>query len=126
VSAGNLAIAMELAPAARGLAGTSLGLVRDTSGHVMLAVRTVNDHGRWPCGAEPKRTVLWHGPGPGTDQDCSDISQTVPELLTRFGSASWELVALHEHRGGGMGTSYWDAVCSVATYTFKRPVPSPG
>src|SRR5690349_10952214 len=24
-----------------------------------------------------------------------------------------------------MGTSYWDRVCSVATYAFKRPVPSP-
>ena len=75
---------------------------------------------------EPKRTLLWHGPGPGTDQDCSNITEAVPELLTRFGSDGWELVALLEHREGGMGTSYWDAVCSAATYTFKRPVPSPG
>jgi hypothetical protein len=73
--------------------------------------------------SQPKRTVLWHGPGPGTDQDCSDISQPVPELLTRFGSDGWELVALQEHREGGMGTSYWDALCSVATYTFKRQSP---
>jgi len=75
---------------------------------------------------EPRQTVLWQGPGPGSDRDCSDISQAVPELLTRFGSDGWELVALQEHREGGMGTSYWDAVCSVATYTFKRPVPSQG
>jgi hypothetical protein len=74
---------------------------------------------------EPKRTVLWRSSGPGTNQDYSDISQTVPELLTRFGSYGWELVALQEHREGGMGTSYWDAVCSVTTYTFKRPAPSP-
>jgi len=33
------------------LLSISLGLARDTSGHVMLAVRTVNDHGGWPCGA---------------------------------------------------------------------------
>jgi hypothetical protein len=72
---------------------------------------------------EPTRTVMWRGPGPGTDQDCSDLGQTVPELLTRFGSDGWELVALQEHREGGMGTSYWDAVCSATTYTFKRPVP---
>jgi hypothetical protein len=72
-----------------------------------------------------KRTVLWHGPSPGTDQDCSDSSQTVPELLTRFGADGWELIALQEHREGGMGTSYWDAVCSLTTYIFKRPVSSP-
>jgi hypothetical protein len=72
---------------------------------------------------EPTRTVLWHGPGPGTDQDCSDMSDTVPQLLTRFSAGGWELVALQEHREGGMGTSYWQAVCSVATYTFKRPAP---
>ena len=69
--------------------------------------------------------MLWHRPGPGTGQDCSNISQTVPELLIRFGADGWELVALQEHREGGMGTFYWDAVCSVATYTFKRPVPPP-
>jgi hypothetical protein len=72
------------------------------------------------------RTVLWHGPGPATDQDCSGSGQTVSELLTRFGSDGWELVGLQEHREGGMGTSYRDAVCSGATYTFKRPVPSLG
>ena len=44
--------------------------------------------------------------------------------LTKAGSDGWELVALQEHREGGMGNSYWDAVCSVATYTFKRPFPS--
>jgi len=27
----------------------------------------------------------------GIDQDCSDTSQTVPELLTKFGSDGWEL-----------------------------------
>src|SRR5215510_142307 len=27
---------------------------------------------------------------------------------------------------GGMGTSYWDAVCSAATCTFNRSVPSQG
>jgi hypothetical protein len=75
---------------------------------------------------EPKRTALRQGPGPGTDQDCSDISQTLPELSTRFGADGWELVALQQHREGGMGTSYWDAVCSVATYTSKRLVPSLG
>jgi hypothetical protein len=75
---------------------------------------------------EPKQTVVWIGPHPATGQDCSDSGQTVPELLTRFGSDGWELVALQEHRQGGMGTSYWDAVCSVSTYTFKRPAPSPG
>jgi hypothetical protein len=69
-----------------------------------------------------KRTVLWHGPNQATGQDYSD-TQTVPELLTRFGGDGWELVALQEHREGGMGNSYWDAVCSVTTYTFKRPVP---
>jgi hypothetical protein len=74
-----------------------------------------------------KRTMLWHGLGPGTDQDCSDSGQTVSELLTRFGADGWELVGLQEHREGVMGsTSYWDAVCSLTTYTFKRPVPSPG
>jgi hypothetical protein len=92
----------------------------------MLAVRTVNDHCRWPCGTGATRIVRWHGPGPGTDQDCSDISQTVPELLTRFGADGWELVALQEHREGGMSTSYWDAARSAATYTFKRPVRSTG
>ena len=46
---------------------------------------------------EPTRTVMWRGPGPGTDQDCSDLGQTVPELLTRFGSDGWELVGLQEH-----------------------------
>lgn len=75
---------------------------------------------------EPRWTVLWHGPGAWTDQDCSDLSQTVPELLTRFGSDGWKLVALQEHHEGGMGMSYWDAVCLVAIYTFKRPVLSPG
>jgi hypothetical protein len=101
-------------------------LVPDTSGHVMLAYAqlTIMVDGR--AVPEPKRTVLWHGPGPGTDQDCSDISQPVPELLTRFGSDGWELVALQDHREGGMRTSYWDRGCSVATYTFKRPVPSSG
>ncbi len=74
---------------------------------------------------EGKRTVLWHGPSQATDEDYSDVSQTVPELLTRFGADGWELVALQEHREGGMSTSYWDAVCSLTTYTFKRPVPSP-
>jgi hypothetical protein len=64
---------------------------------------------------ERTRTVLWHGPDPGTDQDCSHITQTVPELLTRFGGDGWELVALQEHREGGMGTSDWDAVCLVAS-----------
>src|SRR5207249_9830513 len=49
-----------------------------------------------------------------------------PELLTRFGADGWELVVLQEHREGGMSNSYWDAVCSVATYTFKRPAPPPG
>ena len=43
-----------------------------------------------------------------------------PQLLTRFGSDGWELAALQEHREGGMGTGYWDAVCSLTTYTFKR------
>jgi hypothetical protein len=75
---------------------------------------------------QPKRTVLWRGPGPGTGEDCADISQPVPELLTRFGSDGWELIALQEHREGGMGPSYWDALCSVTTYTFKRQSPSPG
>src|SRR5262249_9432742 len=41
----------EACPATRGLAATSLGLVRDTSGHVLLAVRAVNDHCGCPCGA---------------------------------------------------------------------------
>jgi hypothetical protein len=69
-----------------------------------------------------KRIVAWHGPGQATDEDYSD-RQTVPELLTRFGADGWELVALQDHREGGMGTSYWDAVHSLTTYTFKRPVP---
>jgi hypothetical protein len=70
-----------------------------------------------------KRTVLWRGPGQATEQDYSD-TQTVPELLTRFGADGWELVALQEHRDGGIGTSYWDAVFSLTTYTFKRPAPA--
>jgi len=77
--------------------------------------------------AVPESTLIvrWHGPGPGTDQDCSDTSQTVPELLTKFGSDGWELGALQEHREGGMGNSYWDAVRSVATYGSALRV-SPG
>jgi hypothetical protein len=76
---------------------------------------------------EPTRTVLWHGPGPGTNQDCSDSRQTVSDLLTRFGADDWELVGLQEHREGVMGsTSYWDAVCSLTTYTFKTPSPFSG
>src|SRR5215813_5393761 len=71
---------------ARCLAGVSRGLVRDTSGHVKLAVRTVNDPCRWPCGAGAQADRVWQGPGPGTDQDYCDAHQTVPELLTRFGS----------------------------------------
>jgi hypothetical protein len=75
---------------------------------------------------EPKRTVQGYGPAQAADQDCSDTSQTVPEPLTRFGSDGWELVAVHEHREGGMGSAYWDAVSSLTTYTFKRLAPSPG
>jgi len=52
--------------------------------------------------------------------------ETAPELLTRFGFDGWELVALQKHRERGMGTSYWDTVCTAANYAFKRPAPSPG
>ena len=45
------------------LLSTSLGLVRDTSGHVMLAQLTIMVDGR--AVPEPTRTVRWHGPGPG-------------------------------------------------------------
>ena len=57
----------------------------------MLAVRTVNDHDRWACGARAHAHRAVAGPGPETGQDCSDISRTVPELLTRFGSDVGEL-----------------------------------
>jgi hypothetical protein len=41
-------------------------------------------------------------------------------MVTRYqpdqsAADGWELVTLQEHREGGMGTSYWDAACSVAT-----------
>jgi hypothetical protein len=71
-----------------------------------------------------ERTVLWHGPGPGTDQDCSDSGQTVSELLTRFGADGWELVGLQEHREGAMGsTSYWG--CCLLTHHVHLQTPSP-
>ena len=91
------------------LLSTSLGLVRDTSGHVMLAVRKVTIMVDRRAVPEPTRIVRWRGPGPGTDQDCSDSSQTVPELLTKFGSDGCELVALQEHcEGGCPGVSIGD------------------
>ena len=102
-----------------GLRPPECGTSRRSCAHSLAAGGL--DYGR--AIPEPTRTVLWHGPGPETDQDCSDISQTVPELLTRFGSAGWELVALQEHCEGGMSTSYWDAVCSIVTYTFKTSRP---
>lgn len=56
------------------------GPVRDTSGHVRPAVRTVNDHRRWPCGARaPSGLSCGTVPAGGTHQDCSDITQTMPE-----------------------------------------------
>jgi hypothetical protein len=76
-----------------------------------------------PAPAPPATDTHPHG---GVARGGAALFQTVPELLTRFGADGWELVALQEHREGGMGTSYWDAICSVATYTFKRPVPFPG
>ena len=106
--------------------GASLGLVRDTSGHVMLAVRTVNDHCRWPRGAGAQTDCAVARSRPGDRSGLLRHQPASARTVNQVGSDGWELVALQEHREGGMSTSYWDAVCLVATYTFKRPVPSSG
>ena len=117
----------EACPAAKGLATTFLGLVRDTSGHVMLAVRTVNDHGRWPCGAGAHADCAVARSGPGIDQDCSDTSQTVPELLTKFGSDGWELGRIQVSGTEGTRTAHGRSrtKSTTSSLSLKSPGESP-
>jgi hypothetical protein len=124
-SARKLASRMEFAPEL-GIWRARPGAAAGYFGHAMLAVRAVNDHCEWPCSAAAHATVLWHGPGPGTDQDCSDISQPVPELLTRHGSDGWELVAFQEHREGGLGTFLLGRPVLSRYLHLQAPIPSPG
>ena len=69
--------------------------------------------------AENARSVVWHGPGRGVGEDCSDSGQTVVELLNRFGADGWELAGLEDYREGGDGSSYWQAR-PLTIYTFRR------
>jgi hypothetical protein len=55
-------------------------------------------------------------------ENYSDRDDTVPELLNRFGADGWELAGLQDFRGGGDGSSYWEAARLLTVYTFKRPV----
>jgi hypothetical protein len=72
------------------------------------------------------RTILWHGPSQAADQDCSHSSQTVHELLTRFGTDRWELVSLQEHREGGWARRTGMLSAHLRSTPSKRPDPSPG
>ena len=73
-------------------------------------------------GGEASSTILWHGPGQGLGENCSDDGQTVLELMNRVGADGWELAGLEERREGGDGRTYWDAAWSLTTYAFKRLV----
>jgi hypothetical protein len=68
------------------------------------------------------RTILWHGPEPGAEEDLSHSNLQVLGLLNKFGSDGWELTSQEEHRQGGEGRTYWDAAWTLTTYTFKRRV----
>jgi hypothetical protein len=73
---------------------------------------------------EPPAVVQWHEPGQEANPitNCSD--GPVVELLSRFGADGWELVSANELRSGGArNRNYWDPLESLATYTFKRPLP---
>jgi hypothetical protein len=82
---------------------------------------TITVNGR--ASSEEARTILWHGPGQGVGENCSDSEQTVPELLNWFGADGWEPAALQDYRDGGDGSSFWEAARLLTVYTFKRPVP---
>jgi hypothetical protein len=82
---------------------------------------TITVDGR--ASSEDARTIVWHGPGQGVGENCSDSGQTVLELLNRFGADGWEPAGLQEYRDGGDGTSYWEAARLLTVYSFKRPVP---
>jgi hypothetical protein len=56
---------------------------------------------------EGPRRIVWHDPGQGVGENCSDSGQAVLELLNRFGADGWELAGLQDYRDGGDGTSYW-------------------
>jgi len=83
---------------------------------------TITVDGRAPqAGA---RTIIWHGPGQGVGENCSDSQQTVLELLNRFGADGWELAGLQDYREGGDGFSYWEG--GPAAYRVHVQTPSPG
>lgn len=66
------------------------------------------------------RSVLWHGPRPGGDEDYSRSGQTALELLNRFGADGWELAGIQDYYDGAAESSHWDARRLVTIYTFKR------
>jgi hypothetical protein len=70
---------------------------------------------------EDARSIVWHGPEQGVGENYSDSGQTVPGLLSRFGSDGWEL-GLQDYRDGEDGTSYWEAARLLTVYTFRRTV----
>jgi hypothetical protein len=72
---------------------------------------------------ERSRTIFWHGPGAGTDDDLSESEQTVLELFNQFGANGWELAGVEEDRQGGNRGTDWGATWSLTIYTFKRAVP---
>jgi hypothetical protein len=70
---------------------------------------------------ENSRAIMWQGPGQGLGESHEDSGQTVPELLNRLGADGWELAGIQDFRGGGDGSSYWEASRLLTVYTFKRP-----
>jgi len=72
---------------------------------------------------EHTRTILWHGPGAGADDNLSDSEQTVLDLLNQLGTDGWELAGVEEDKQGGNRGTDWGATWSLTSYIFKRPVP---
>jgi hypothetical protein len=67
-----------------------------------------------------KRTVLWHGPGPGGSEDYSQSGQTALELLNRFGADGWVLAGIQDYDDGAAESSHWDGRRLLTIYTFRR------
>ena len=69
------------------------------------------------------RTILWHGPGQGLEENFTDSGQSMLELLNRVGADGWDLAGRGERQERGDGPGYWDPNWTVTIYTFKNQMP---